>query len=177
MFLEIDFGYVINTFSTLLPSLPEHTSLSSKNLGTMHISLDNISFYSHPPPEKSLPVSCWKPYETPLAPRALSHAPLPRVPSSRTASTLPSGAWPDACAGFRTLATEGPDLGAVLNEFDIEIERIAMTQNGQVMHEADLYIHSHSELRNGNGTDVPQSQHTSLATGVSECLWNRDQRA
>jgi flagellar basal body rod protein FlgB len=117
----------------------------------MHISLDNISFYSHPPPAKSLPVSCWKPYETPLAPRALSHGPLPRLPSSRTECTLLSNAWQDACAGFRTPATEDPDLGGDLNEFDLEIERIAMVQNSQVTHEADLCIHS---------------QHTSLDTGM-----------
>jgi hypothetical protein len=146
----------------------------------MNISLDNISFYSQPPPAKPLPravpVSCWRPYETPLAPRAVSHALPPRPPSPRTTITLASDARPDSSPRFRASVREDPYLGAVLNEFDIEIERMAMAQNGQVTHKADMDMHSHSGLRNGNGTDVPQSRHTSLATGMSDCLWNRDQR-
>lgn len=69
--------------------------------------------------------------------------PLPKLPSSRTSGTtgtLPS----DTCLGFRAPATEDPDLGIVLNEFDIKIERIATAQNGQVTHEADLDKNSYS---------------------------------
>ncbi|KAJ5161363.1 hypothetical protein N7492_006755 [Penicillium capsulatum] len=135
----------------------------------MHISLDNINFYSHPPPAKSppraFPVSRWRPYETPLAPQALSHTPLPRLPSPRTTTTLASDARSIADPGFRTPTRENPDLCAVPNEFDIEIEEMAMAQNGSVAQDADLDIHCDLGLLNGPVTDVTQSQRTFVATG------------
>lgn len=51
---------------------------------------------------------------------------------------------------------EDPNLRAVHNEFDLEIEMVAMAQNKMVTHEADLDMHHDSGLRNGNVTDVPQ---------------------
>lgn len=144
----------------------------------MYISLDNISFYSQPPPAKSppcaFPVSCWKPYETPLAPRAPSHAPRLRLPSPGRTITLASDARPDVSPGFLAPVREDPELRSVLNEFDIEIERIAMAQNGQVAHESDLDMHHDSGLLNGTVADVPQSQRTSLAIGISDYSWSRD---
>ncbi|KAJ6101877.1 hypothetical protein N7486_004304 [Penicillium sp. IBT 16267x] len=142
----------------------------------MHISLDNISFYSHPTPAKPLPcafpVSCWKPYETPLAPRAfapraLSHAPLPRLPSRGTTMNLASDARPDASPASQASAREDPDLHTVFNEFDIEIEKMAMAQNDQVAHEAGWEMHRDSGLLSGTVTVGPESQRTSLATGPS----------
>lgn len=145
----------------------------------MNISLDNICFYSQPPPAKSLPravpVSCWRPYETPLASRALSHALPSRPPSPRTTISIAPDARPDASPRFRSPVRQDPDLRAVRNEFDIEIERIAMAQNGQVTHEADLDMNRDMALRNGTVTDVPESRSTSLATGMPDCLRNRDQ--
>ncbi|EGC41542.1 predicted protein [Histoplasma capsulatum var. duboisii H88] len=76
----------------------------------MNVSLDNITFYSQPPPGKpppcTFPVSCWKPYETPLASRALSRALPPRAPSPRTTITLPSNARPDVSPRFRAPARQ-----------------------------------------------------------------------
>lgn len=141
----------------------------------MHISLDNISFYSQPPPAKppprAFPVSCWKPYETPLAPRAVSHAPPPRPPSPRTVITLASDAKPDVSLRFRAPVREDPNLGGVLNDFDIEIERIAIAQNSQVAHKTDLEMHRDLRVLNGTITDVPQSQRTSLPPGMSRYLF------
>ncbi|KAE8381367.1 hypothetical protein BDV26DRAFT_255806 [Aspergillus bertholletiae] len=136
----------------------------------MTISLDNITFYSQPPPAKpppcNFPVSCWKPYETPRASRALSRALPPRAPSLRTTITLASDARPDASPRFRAPAREDSGLRAVCNEFDIELERIARAQNGQVTRESDLTLHGDSGLPNGNDTDGPQDQRTSSA-----CSW------
>jgi hypothetical protein len=61
---------------------------------------------------------------------------------------------------------QDPDLRAVRNEFDVEIERIAMVENDRVMHKADLDMHRDTGLRNRNVTDVPQSRWRSLATGM-----------
>ncbi|OKP13727.1 hypothetical protein PENSUB_570 [Penicillium subrubescens] len=135
----------------------------------MNISLDNITFYSQPPPAKppscTFPVSCWKPYETPLASRALSRVLPPRAPSPRTTITLASDARPDVSPRFRAPAREGHDLRAVCNEFDIELDRIVTAQNGQVTREADLTLHRDSGLPNGNDTDGPQDQRTSSVPG------------
>ncbi|KAJ5152420.1 hypothetical protein N7492_009700 [Penicillium capsulatum] len=134
----------------------------------MHISLDNISFYSHHPPAKSppraFPVSRWKPYETPLAPQALSHTPLPRLPSPRT-TTLASDARPDAPEKFWDPVGAGSSLRPVRNEFDIEIERMSRAESEQAAHEADLDMHPDSGPRNGNVTDIAQTQRTYSATG------------
>lgn len=89
--------------------------------------------------------------------------------------TVASDARSDAPPLFRSPARQDPDLRAVRNEFDIEIERIAMVENDRVMTKADLDIHRDPGPRNGNGTDVPQSQHTFLATSMLDCLWNRNQ--
>ena len=169
-----DFGCLINTsrpyshFSvTYFVSLP-------KNFDAMHISLDNITFYSHPPPAKSPPrafsVSRWKPYKAPLAPQALSHTPLPRLPSPRTTTTLASDA-----ASARLWGPARPDLALrpARNEFDIEIERMARAESEQATHEADLDMHPDSGPRNGNVTDMDQTQRTSSATGISNCSSKR----
>jgi hypothetical protein len=146
----------------------------------MNISLDNITFYSQPPPAKpppcTFPVSCWKPYETPLASRAISRALPPRAPSPRTTIALASNARPDVSPRFRAPAREDHDLRAVCNEFDIELERIVRMQNGQVTREADLTLYCDSGLPNGNDTDEPQNQRTSSVPGMSDCLWSADQR-
>jgi hypothetical protein len=146
----------------------------------MTISLDNISFYSQPPPAKpppcTFPVSCWKPYETPLASRAISRALPPRAPSPRTTITLASDARPDVSPRSRAPAREDHDLRAVCNEFDIELERIVRAQNCQVTREADLTLHRDLGLPNGNDTDGPQDQCTSSVPGMSDCLWSADQR-
>ncbi|KAJ5183289.1 hypothetical protein N7492_000905 [Penicillium capsulatum] len=131
----------------------------------MHISLDNITFYSHPPPAKSPPrafsVSRWKPYETPLAPQTLSHTPLPRLPSPRTTTTLASDA---ASARLWGPVRAGSGLRPVRNEFDIEIERMSMAETEKTAHETDLDMHPDSGPRNGNVTDMAQAQRTSSAT-------------
>ncbi|THC87102.1 hypothetical protein EYZ11_013453 [Aspergillus tanneri] len=137
----------------------------------MHISLDNISFYHQPPPAKSppcaFPVSCWKPYQAPPTPQSLSHLP-PRPPAPSTTTIPASGGRPDAAPQFRVPAREDYDLPAVHNEFDIEIERIAMAENSRVMREADLEMHLDRELQKGNVIDVPQSQRISLTTVTSK---------
>ena len=131
-----------------------------ENLDTMTISLDNISFYSQPPPAKpppcTFPVSCWKPYETPLASRAISRGLPPRAPTPRTTITLASDARLDVSPRSRAPAREDHDLRAVCNEFDIELERIVRAQNCQVTREADLTLHRDLGLPNGNNTDRPQ---------------------
>jgi hypothetical protein len=66
---------------------------------------------------------------------------------------------------------EDPNLGGVLNDFDIEIERIAIAQNSQVAHKTDLEMHRDLRVLNGTITDVPQSQRTSLPPGMSRYLF------
>lgn len=168
-----DFGCLIHS------SRPSHISVIyfislTKNFDAMHISLDNISFYSHPPPAKSppraFPVSRWKPYETPLAPQALSHTPLPRLPFPR-ATTLASEGRPDAPTRLWGPVGAGSGLRPVRNEFDIELERMSRTESEQTAHEADLDMHPDSGPRNGNVTDIAQTQSTSSAIGIPDCLW------
>ena len=62
------------------------------------------------------------------------------------------------------------------NEFDIEIER-AITHNGQETHETDLDVYLDSGLRNEGHTDIPESDHTYLVTGMSEPLLKYDKQA
>lgn len=167
--------------STLLPFLcPSIHHFPVKNLNAMHINLDNISFYPQPPPAKppprAFPISCWKPYETPLASRAISRALPPRAPTPRTTITLASDARLDVSPRSRAPAREDHDLRAVCNEFDIELERIVRAQNCQVTREADLTLHRDLGLPNGNDTDGPQDQCTSSVLGMSDCLWSADQR-
>lgn len=62
------------------------------------------------------------------------------------------------------------------NELDIDIER-AITQNAQETHETDLDVHLDLGLRNDCHTDMPESDHTYLVTGMSELLLNYDKQA
>ncbi|KAJ5346787.1 uncharacterized protein N7506_000040 [Penicillium brevicompactum] len=131
----------------------------------MHISLDNISFYSHPPTKPSspaLPASCWRAYNASVAPHPLPRALPPRPYFQEATFSSAFGASTDISLATPDALKENLDSRAG-NEFDIEIER-AMTQNGQETHETDLDVHIDSGLRNECHTDMPESDHTYLVT-------------
>ncbi|KAJ5365181.1 hypothetical protein N7517_008067 [Penicillium concentricum] len=145
----------------------------------MHISLDNISFYSRPPTKSSspaFPASCWRAYDASMTPQPLPRALPPRPYFQETTFSSAPGASTDVSLQSRDAVKEILDSRAG-SEFNIEIER-AMTQNSQETHETDLDLHLDLGLRNECNTDVPESDHTYLITGMSESLLNhRDKRA
>lgn len=135
----------------------------------MHVSLDNISFYSHPPTKSSsraLPASCWRTYNTSVAPQPLPRAVPPRPYFQEATFSSAFGASTDISRASRDALKENLDICAG-NEFDIEIER-AITQNGQKTHETDLDVHLDSGLRNECRTDMSEMDHTYLITGISD---------
>lgn len=145
----------------------------------MHINLDNISFYSPHPPTKSssraLPASCWRAYNASVAPQPLPRALPPRPYFQEATFSSAFGVSTDISLASRDALKENLDSRAG-NEFDIEIET-AITQNGQETHETDLDVHLDSGLRNECHTDMPESDHTYLVTGMSEPLLNYDKQA
>ncbi|OQD66235.1 hypothetical protein PENDEC_c072G05101 [Penicillium decumbens] len=130
----------------------------------MHISLDNISFYSHPPTKSSpaIPASCWRAYNASVTPQILPRALPPRPYFQEPTFRLASSTSTDVSLQSRDAVMENLDSRAG-SEFDIEIER-AMTQNSQKTHDTDLDLHLDSGLRNECHTDVPESDHTYLIT-------------
>ena len=138
----------------------------------MNISLDNISFYSHPPTKSSsrdVAASRWRPYQASLAPQTLPRALPPRSQVHGTTFNSESDASLDVSPQIRAPVREALDSRAG-SEFDIEIER-AMMHNSQVTHETDLDMPLDSGLLNECRTDVPQSNYTSLVTGMPGVLW------
>ncbi|KAJ6018392.1 hypothetical protein N7499_003708 [Penicillium canescens] len=132
----------------------------------MHISLDNISFYSPRSPTKpasrALPASCWRAYNVSVAPQPLPRALPPRPYFQEATFSSTSGASTDVSLESRDTVAENLDSRAG-SEFDIEIER-AVTQSIQETHETDLDLHLDSGLRNECRTDVSESDHTYLIT-------------
>ena len=144
----------------------------------MHISLNNISFYSpHSPtkPSRALPASCWRAYNASVAPQPLPRALPPRPNFQEATFSSAFGASTDISLASRDALKENLDSRAG-NEFDIEIER-AITHNGQETHETDLDVYLDSGLRNEGHTDIPESDHTYLVTGMSEPLLKYDKQA
>lgn len=145
-------------FSLPLVFFPLVIICYSDNIDTMYISLDNISFYSYPPPVKSasraFPVPWWKPYQNPPVLPALSHASLPRPHYPRTTTTLGPNVRADASPPFRAAVREDASLRIVRNEFDIELEKMAMAQDEQVAHKADLAVYRDLGYQCRDVTDI-----------------------
>ncbi|KAJ5297268.1 uncharacterized protein N7443_008161 [Penicillium atrosanguineum] len=134
-------------------------------MAAMNISLDKISFYSHPPTKSSsrdVAASRWRPYQASLAPQTLPRAPPPRPQVHGTTFNSESDASLDVSPQIRAPVREALDSHAG-SEFDIEIGR-AMRHNSQVTHETDLDMPLDSGLLNECRIDVPQSNNTSLFT-------------
>ncbi|KAJ5640263.1 uncharacterized protein N7484_008125 [Penicillium longicatenatum] len=135
----------------------------------MHVSLDKINFYSHPPAKissRAFPDSCWRSYNASVAPQTLPHV-LPPSPNSHgTYFNSASGPSAGVSREIQVNVRENLDASAG-SEFDIEIER-AMALSSQATHETDLNMHLDSELRNECHTDAPQSDCASLSTDYLE---------
>ncbi|KAJ5179424.1 hypothetical protein N7492_002634 [Penicillium capsulatum] len=134
----------------------------------MHVSLDNISFYSHPPiktSSRALPASCWKAY-APLAPQPLPRPQTPRPHSHGTTFDSTSAAIDNVLQESRAAGKESLASRAG-GDFDIELER-AMGQTSQVTHEADLNIHLNSEAQGELHNSMPQGDRTPLLTDHSD---------
>ncbi|KAJ5988255.1 hypothetical protein N7481_003465 [Penicillium waksmanii] len=125
----------------------------------MHINLDNICFYDHPPAKPSsraLP-SSWRAYNPSVGPQTLPRALSPR---SHSYGNLISGAGVGVFSQSQAPAREQTDLCAG-SEFDFEIQR-SLTQNNQVADETDLgrYL-NHPGLQDEDTIDVHPGGQTS----------------
>jgi hypothetical protein len=172
-----DFRYFISRPHSFSISLIT-SHVPSVDLAAMHVSLDNISFYSHPSAKSSsraFPASCWRAYNASMGPQPLPHALSPRPYFQEATFSSAFGASTDISLTSRDALKENLDSRAG-NEFDIEIER-AITQNSQEMHERDLGLHLDLGARDESHTNVPESDHTYLVTGMSESLLNCDKQA
>ncbi|KAJ5778368.1 hypothetical protein N7520_001614 [Penicillium odoratum] len=132
----------------------------------MHVSLDNINFYSHPaakPSSRAFPDSCWRAYNASVAPQTLPHV-LPPSPNFHETS-FNSASSPSANVSREFLVNVRGNLDASAgSEFDTEIEA-AMAQSSQATLGTDFNMHLDSGLREECHTDAPQSDRTCLNTG------------
>ncbi|KAJ5117844.1 hypothetical protein N7526_010867 [Penicillium atrosanguineum] len=134
-------------------------------MAAMNISLDKISFYSHPPTKSSsrdVAASRWRPYQASLAPQTLPRALPPRPQVHGTTFNSESDASLNVSPQIQAPVREALDSHAG-SEFDIEIGRAVM-HNSQVTHETDLDMPLDSGLLNECRIDVPQSNYKSLVT-------------
>lgn len=132
----------------------------------MHVNLDNICFYHHPPPPKpplpSLPTSCWMSYQDPSAPLSFSH-PLPTKPPLPAAATVPTLATrPDPLQTRQTSVRDDHDshVTIVRNEFDVELERISDAEITKKVQEADLERPHNHDVHDRATSDAFQNQST-----------------
>jgi len=132
----------------------------------MHINLDNICFYSHPPTKgssRSLTTSSWRAYNPPGVPvsQTFPHALSPR---SHSSGNFISGAGVDIFPQHQAPARVQTD-SHVGSEFDIEIQR-SMAQIDRVTDKTDLERDLNPGLQGELSIDVSPGNQTSFADGT-----------
>lgn len=129
----------------------------------MHINLDNICFYDHPPakPASRVLPSSWRAFNPSVDPQTLPRALSPR---SNSHGNLISGAGVGVFSHFQAPAREQTDLCAG-SEFDIEIQR-SLTQNNRVTDETDLGRYLNPGLQDECPVDVHPEGQTSPISGM-----------
>jgi len=131
----------------------------------MHVDLDNINFYNHPPPSRpaahAVPCSGWKPYHVPSALQSLSHPLPPKPPPTHVSATIPTA----------TIKNHFQCTATFRNIFDTELENVLTRENSPVARQIDLVAdyQCRSEGENAFGA---RCQDTSPALGTWKISWH-----